>query len=432
MHMHVTQSDDSLKFSKIPGAERELVFERATMYQLPPDVLVITLTAFMHIYEGALHSFPPRMVCKLWRNTCKHIRASVSLCLREVRRDEFPRAPHSVDCSTAATKKNRMEHLRDKMKRMHKRFPSIVHMAVEKQSKKNLTWSMLSPVISMFQNLTSISFAATEVTDNDILEIAKGCRNINKVCLNMCHIGDAAVDALAMHKKLEYVEIGETQISDGALKALAQCPLQYLDIEKTRVTDKGIKSLGECKSIKTLIISWCKITDESAPDIAFLNDLRTLDIVNCSISHEFIAIVARSCPKISWLILSNLHGDATLEYAIIPYCRNLIEMDLFCCEGDIRFEHEPENECLSIEGLNCLEGGCPLLRNVNFHFRPLPSSSTRNQKLIEAFRSFTNETQKKAKQKALKFDYVAKAYDQFDTDQDVIWRIIAFERTIKL
>ena len=400
------------------GPARELSDTRGTIDQLPPDVLVIILTAFMHTYQGVLHNFPPLMVCTMWRKACESLCASVSLCLRELREEEYI-IPHSVNYLMAAFQMNRMDHLLDKMKLMHERFPSIEHIAVERASKKDLTWSTLSPVISLFQNLTSISFEAAEVSIDGILEIAKRCRKINRVCLHECHIGDDAVGALATYCELEYVEIDKTQITDDSLRSLAQCPhLQYLDIEETRVTDKGIKSLVRgCKSIRTLIMSGCQITDESAPDIAFLSDLRTLDVLNCWISHEFIAIVTRSCPKISFLMLCDLHGDATLEYAIVPHCWNLIEMHLFCSE---------RHTALSIDGLNCLKGGCPLLRNVNFHFRPLPC---RNKKLVEAFESFTKATRKKAQDNARISDYVAQAYAQFDTDQDHTYTL---RRTIKL
>jgi len=346
-----------------------------------------------------------------------------------------PRGVNCVDDLLAAFKMNRMTHLLKKMQLMSKRFPSIAHIEVKRAYKKDLTWSELSPVISSFQNLTSISFAGTEVYDDDIVNIAKGCRKINRVCLFMTPIGDEAVVTLATHCKLEYVEIGETKITDDSLQSLAQCThLQYLDIEKTGVTDKGIKSLVRgCKSIKTLIMSETKITDESAQDIAFLNDLRTLDVLDCTISHEFLVIVTRSCPKISWLVLSDLDGDATLEYAIAPYCQNLIVMHMFIYEGDLRFAPEPKYKALSIDGLNRLKGGCTLLRDVYFHFRQISAHrhipfTIRNTKR-EAFESFTKETRKKAQEKALTSDYVAQAYAQFDTEQDYAYPI---RRTIKL
>ena len=175
-----------------------------------------------------------------------------------------------------------------------------------------------------------------------------------------------------------------------------------------------------------------KITDESAQDIAFLKDMHTLDVLDCTISHKFLMIVTRSCPKISWLVLSDLSGDATLEYAIAPYCQNLIEMHLFCYEGYLRFAPEP-NEALSIDGLNCLKGGCPLLRDVYFHFRQIPAHrhipfTIRNTKR-EAFESFTKETRKKAADNALASDHVAQAYAQFDAEQEHTY---AIRRTIQL
>jgi len=338
-------------------------------------------------------------------------------------------------------------HLLDKMKLMRRRFPSIGHIEVAYETKDEIrefpfAWCALTPVLALFTNLTSISFEMSEVSDDVIINIAKKCRKITKARLYNTRIGNAAVSALAEHCELEYLAIGATDITDDSLRSLAQCPkLWFLDVDNTLVTDEGFKCLATaCKNISVLhmmgasiecfddhdISMFPLITDKCAEHIALFRDLRTLDVLWCIISADFLITVGMSCPKLSWLKFSDPNDP--LLASIVPHFPYLIRLDLGSYEEALLLDPlhslltRGMSECdfISIEGLRCLEG-CHRLRDVEFHIKWLPRqrvpiSVREKSEVIQAFKSFANAKLDEAQDKALTSDCISRAYAQFDAD----------------
>src|SRR5262249_34045665 len=109
--------------------------------------------------------------------------------------------------------------------------------------------------------------ALTGMTSLDHLRL-DGNSKLTGVTLNL----------LADMKRLRFLGLSKTGLTNDGLKALPELPLKELLLSSTKITDEGLKELAKHKSARTLDLGGTPVTG------AGLKDLADSKIVNVSLS----------------------------------------------------------------------------------------------------------------------------------------------------
>lgn len=88
--------------------------------------------------------------------------------------------------------------------------------------------------------------------------------NLVSADLSATKITDKSVALLKDAQYLKMLRLGETQIGDGAMKAIAELPaVESLNLFGTKVTDAGVMELAKAKSLKRVYLWQTGVTEEA-------------------------------------------------------------------------------------------------------------------------------------------------------------------------
>ena len=204
-----------------------------------------------------------------------------------------------------------------------------------------------------------------EPTDEDILVVAKNCKNLESLYLIDCdRISDLAFGVLLKScKRLKTLNICNCrQLKDVSFKAIASnCKgIVNLDLGNCcNITDEAITDIGstcknlesldlfgcrqitdvsmvgitnQCKRLNKLSLSHCpKIRDEGIIHLVTnCSSIHNLDLTNCvHLTNKTVFIIAEKCPALNVLILVKC-DKLTIEpmESLISQCNDLKYMDI--------------------------------------------------------------------------------------------------------
>jgi Ran GTPase-activating protein (RanGAP) involved in mRNA processing and transport len=167
----------------------------------------------------------------------------------------------------------------------------------------------ISDVLPFLENVNVISFANTELTDDDVKLLGEGLSkaSVHVLKLNNNKISNDGCATLATllsgNRNLEELDVSGNAISDAGVSALsalfsAKNPLRSLKIESNRIGDKGISDLAAAlrsASVPTLKFSKNDIGDAGAAAVASLlknnSSILHLDLSSNSITDAGVAVL---------------------------------------------------------------------------------------------------------------------------------------------
>jgi hypothetical protein len=103
---------------------------------------------------------------------------------------------------------------------------------------------------------------------------------------------------LPLKSNITWLKLSNTQISDEALKTIAQLPgLTRLQLENTAVTDAGLQILAECKSLMYLNLVGTKVTAKGLQALQKNKALRELYVYKSAVTPAEAAALQKSMPN---------------------------------------------------------------------------------------------------------------------------------------
>jgi len=104
---------------------------------------------------------------------------------------------------------------------------------------------------------------------------------------------------LPLKKQIAWLKMGNTQITDAALKTIGQLPnLTRLHLEHTAITDTGIRELAGNRTLRYLNLFGTKITDKGIAALQQVNSLQRLYVYKTAISDKAILALKEHLPKL--------------------------------------------------------------------------------------------------------------------------------------
>lgn len=104
---------------------------------------------------------------------------------------------------------------------------------------------------------------------------------------------------LPLKKQIAWLKMGNTQITDAALKTIGQLPnLTRLHLEYTAITDTGIRELAGNRTLRYLNLFGTKITDNGIAALQQVNSLQRLYVYKTAISDKAILALKEHLPKL--------------------------------------------------------------------------------------------------------------------------------------
>jgi hypothetical protein len=136
------------------------------------------------------------------------------------------------------------------------RNESDKHFVIDKVESLNGSVTDEFPLQGVFLSAAGLPILAR---DRDLEELAPylARTGISKVALASTHIGDAGLRALIVKcaPQLEYLDIGDTEISDGSLQLLPSCTnLKTIVVSKELLTDAAIRALAATRSLHEIFV----------------------------------------------------------------------------------------------------------------------------------------------------------------------------------
>lgn len=102
--------------------------------------------------------------------------------------------------------------------------------------------------------VTGISLAYADCRPQD-LAVLRRCRNLQRLDLDFCPIGDAGTEHLQMLTNLRWLDLQQTGITDaGVLRLSSLSNLHSLILEQNPISDASVPALGKLKRLKYLRI----------------------------------------------------------------------------------------------------------------------------------------------------------------------------------
>jgi hypothetical protein len=152
--------------------------------------------------------------------------------------------------------------------------------------------------IGRMKNLTELSFPETGITGKGMLNI-EGLSKVNILNASTNVLGNVALPSLLPFKDLFRLNLDRTNISDGGLKILSKVDsLVYLNICKNpHITNAGIAYLVALKKLESLDVSETDITIDALPSLKKMKSLKYIKLNLCRISRDDVLMMKKALPQ---------------------------------------------------------------------------------------------------------------------------------------
>lgn len=147
----------------------------------------------------------------------------------------------------------------------------------------------------------SASFAPFRAAGQPLASIDKRPRAQVKVILdvatleNISFVGSRCFDtdvAAIESKSLKWIDLSNTQITDGALTSLSKMKtLTHLYLSDTGITDNGVRALSHLSGLKELSLMQTNISDSSITFLTGLSELEYLDLRGNALTDQSLLLL---------------------------------------------------------------------------------------------------------------------------------------------
>lgn len=133
----------------------------------------------------------------------------------------------------------------------------------------------LGPVFRRLRGLESISFWRSPLPSGSLESILPASRRINYVNVSAAigqspgmEIGPGDFAALSRLPNLERLDLSSTNVTDDDLVHIAKLDLKLLRLQDTRITDEGIRILADMKHLEDVDLGLTRVTEDVVPILA--------------------------------------------------------------------------------------------------------------------------------------------------------------------
>jgi mono/diheme cytochrome c family protein len=129
-----------------------------------------------------------------------------------------------------------------------------------------------------------------------VLPVAQGSNYLVAHFINASEITDSDVALLLpLKEQLVWLKLGNTKISDSALKAVGQCTnLHALWLNQTAITDNGLPALKNLKSLQTLNLVGTGVTSKGLVTLQDLQQLKTLYLYQTGVNQQGWSVLKKT------------------------------------------------------------------------------------------------------------------------------------------
>lgn len=151
-------------------------------------------------------------------------------------------------------------------------------------------------IVAKFTTLTDLSLEETAITGAGLAHLA-GLKKLEWINLWNTQIDDPGMTILARLPALQSLPVGGTQITDaGLLPFKEHKTLRYLGLRNTAVTDSGVAHLAALPALTELNLRNTKVTDDCLSTLIGLRTLKKVWLGDTGVTKEGVARLRRMKP----------------------------------------------------------------------------------------------------------------------------------------
>lgn len=199
----------------------------------------------------------------------------------------------------------------------------------QRQNKENkmLAWTISATIIGML--LLMVFGPNISPNSEQKITAADTISETTKLDLRNTPITDQDLRLLlAHHKKLEQLDVRNTNIADGSMAAIQALPLlTYLVLDNTGISNEGIKDLDKLKNLNFLSIDGTKVTDEGLRHLSHNTKIQTLSLAGKEVTDVGLAYLS-SLASLEELHLRNTNVTDKGIAEVLPKFKRLKRLSL--------------------------------------------------------------------------------------------------------
>lgn len=138
-------------------------------------------------------------------------------------------------------------------------------------------------------------------------------RNLKKLVLEVCSVGDLVCAILAQFPAIEELNLTDTAVTEEGLEHLSKLPLKTLIVQGCSVGDSSLKHVPP--TVTHLDLFMTEITDAGIKELHFLPDLETLDVACCQVTDQGVFYLTK---------FTKLHTLQLYETQITDACAEIL------------------------------------------------------------------------------------------------------------
>jgi eukaryotic-like serine/threonine-protein kinase len=149
------------------------------------------------------------------------------------------------------------------------------------------------------KNLSLLDLSWMNVTDACLAHVGR-LPQLRLLSLRKTRVTDVGLSSLRPLSNLRYLYLEQTRVTDAGLAQLKNLPLKTLFLDETAITDDGLTNLAGLKDLQTLSLKGLKhVSDAAVSHIVHLRQLRKIDLSDCRVSANGLAVLKSAMPKVS-------------------------------------------------------------------------------------------------------------------------------------
>jgi Leucine-rich repeat (LRR) protein len=195
--------------------------------------------------------------------------------------------------------------------------------------------------------LTHLDLSGNKTLSDAAAESLAGMRKLQWVDVGSTNMTDAGIQSLLDRPSLRHLYTFNLDLTDATARRLAQTQLVTLSMPNSDISDAGLESLGKIESLESLVLTSTRVTDAGLAALEGLPKLQHLNLSATRITDEAVERLAR----LTTLRTLSLSGTAISPRALegLKPLRNLEWLD--CPRGMTRAEFEALVQHLELPAL---------------------------------------------------------------------------------
>ncbi|MDF1660316.1 MAG: hypothetical protein P1V97_00990, partial [Planctomycetota bacterium] len=154
--------------------------------------------------------------------------------------------------------------------------------------------------IVQFRGLKELQLTGLSIGD-ETCKLLQKLPSLERLSLSSTKISNQGFFWLGPLSELKHLDLSQTQINGSALEALSAFPkLESLDLSETQTKPKQLRFL-EGTSLKTLMLRGLKLKPQNVDMLAEMKSLKTLSLWGCGLTDEQLHHLKGALPQVSFI-----------------------------------------------------------------------------------------------------------------------------------